>query len=268
MGLRPTLLIAIACLLLWPGVAAFAGKAGCLHCHKAHYLEQGACSECHRGDARSDRLAIAHRDLIPAKYSWFTIAGSQPLQRGGKLLEGFACRRCHTTGGKGNRLASNLDRLPTPTIPEKIFQAIKTPALFMPDFHCDDRQMTDLVNAILAGEQKAERTQGETPQVVHFAEVERRTGNIFEQQCGPCHRVLTGAFGALGKGAIGPNLSGLFTEFYPANLKGNSRWTADILNKWLENPKKIRVNSQMRPIPLKKEEFDRLLVIFKVSEKN
>jgi cytochrome c2 len=212
---------------------------------------------------RSDRLAIAHRDLIRGKFSWFAIAGSAPLQRGEALLKNYACRRCHTSAGKGNRLAINLDRLPANTSPEKILYSIKSQALFMPDFKFDDRRMTDLVVAVMAGSLKAGRPVGEIPQVVHFEKVQRHQENIFEKQCGPCHKILTKAHGAFGKGDIGPNLSGLFSEQYPATWKNDGRWTPDNLKKWLENPRAIRVNSQMRPVPLKKDEIGQLLVILK-----
>lgn len=252
-------------LLLFPGNDALAGKVSCLNCHPSHYTGSGTCSSCHRGDNRSDRLAIAHRDLIGAKFSWFAIAGSQPLLRGEKLLVTFACRRCHTTGGKGNRLASNLDRLPVNTTPQMIFEAIKSPALFMPDFRFDDQQLTDLVNAILSGAIKTERPTTETPQVVHFESEKRQTNNAFEKLCGPCHKILTDAFGALGKGSIGPNLSGLFSEFYPANLKDNGRWTEASLKKWLENPRKLRPSSTMRPVLFEQGEFEETLRILRQS---
>ena len=262
MGFRPAFLTVLAALLLLAADPAFAGKAGCHQCHKPHYTGRGTCISCHRGDERSGRLAIAHRDLIQAKFSWFAIAGSQPLQRGEKLLIRFACRRCHDSAVKGNRTASNLDRLSVNTTPQKIFDSIKSPALYMPDFKFDDRQMTDLVNAILAGALKAGSKGGETPQVVHFEDMKRRPDNIFEKQCGPCHMILTETYGALGTGGIGPNLSGLFSEHYPATLKNNGRWTAEILKKWLENPRKIREHSQMRPISLKKDESEQLWAIF------
>jgi len=241
--------------------AARAERDGCLQCHKPHYVKSGSCVSCHRGDGRSDRLAIAHRDLIRGKFSWFTLPGSPPLRRGEKMLENFACRRCHSSAGKGSRLAANLDRLPANTSPQKIFDSIKSQALFMPDFRFDDRQVADLVNAILAGALQAGHPVSETPQVVHFEKLQQHKENIFEKQCGPCHKVLTETRGALGKGDIGPNLSGLFTEFYPKTWKNDGRWTADNLKKWLNNPREIRVNSQMRPVPLKKDEIDRLLDI-------
>ena len=249
-------------LLVLPAADA-AAKLGCLQCHQPHDSSSGSCVSCHRGDARSDRLAIAHRDLIRGRFSWFALAGSAPLLRGEKLLVRYACRRCHTLAGKGNRMAINLDRLPANTSPEKILDSIQSPALFMPDLKFDDEQSADLVVAVLAGALKAGRTAGETPQVVHFEKVRRHQENIFEKQCGPCHKVLTGAHGALGKGEIGPNLSGLFSEQYPATWKNNGRWTADNLKKWLENPRAIRLNSQMRPVPLKRDEIDQLLVILK-----
>ena len=250
-----------------PVAGALAGRERCLQCHKPHYQGAGSCTLCHRGDARSDRLAIAHRDLIRGKFSWFALPGAEPLRRGEKLLDICACRRCHTVGGKGNRLAANLDRLPPDTTAQKIYDSIKSPALFMPDFRLGDRQIAFLVNAVLAGAAKGGRTGAESPQVVHFEKGERNRENVFEKRCGPCHKVLTAVNGALGKGDIGPNLSGLFSEFYPATAGvGNSRWSVDALKRWLENPRKIRGITGMRPVPLKREELDRLLVLLSAGK--
>jgi len=257
-------------LLALPGAAAPAVKSGCLMCHKPHYADRGSCVSCHRGDGRSDRLAIAHRDLISGKYSWFTIAGSRPLMAGEKLLEIFACRRCHAVAGKGNSLAINLDRLPPNTTPQQIYDAIKSPTLVMPEFRFSDRQITEMVNGILAGAERAGYAGGETPQVVHFEMARRRQENVFEKQCGPCHKALTETRGALGKGIIGPNLSGLFSGFYPATAasagKPPAGWTSQSLKKWLDNPRKIRELSQMRPVLVKQEGFDQLLVLLAVKK--
>ena len=114
----------------------------------------------------------------------------------------------------------------------------------------------------MAGALKGGRSAHVAPQVVHFEKVQRQSENDFEKKCGPCHKVLTPA-GAFGKGNIGPNLSGLFSEHYPAASPDNRRRTADFLKKWLENPRKARENTQMRPVPLKKEEFDQLLALEK-----
>jgi len=263
LGFRPAFLILLAVVLLVPTADAFGGSGACLHCHTPHYVDKGVCIGCHRGDERSDRLAIAHRDLILAKFSWFTIAGSQPVQRGGKLLESFSCGRCHTTSGKGNRLASNLDRLSTDMIPQKIFDAIKSPALFMPDFYFSDQQIIDLVNAILAGAAKAKHKGGEIPQIVHFEDKKQNTDNIFEKMCGSCHKILSKTNGSLGKGEIGPNLSGLFTAFYPSTFPGKRKWTEERLRKWLQNPRRLRPNTTMKPILLKVAETGAILSILR-----
>jgi cytochrome c2 len=259
---RAALLILGLWLLAMPVADALAVKERCLQCHKAHYQGLGSCTSCHRGDARSDRLAIAHRDLIRGRFSWWALPGSEPLTRGEKLLETSACRRCHTTGGKGNRLAINLDRLPPDTTAQKIHDSIAAPALFMPDFRLDNPQLSYLVNAVLAGAAQAGRAGAETPQVVHFEKGAHRE-NAFEKKCGACHKTLTALHGALGKGDVGPNLSGLFTGFYPATAQvgeqTGARWSADALKKWLENPRQIREQARMRPVPLKQEELDEIL---------
>lgn len=261
MAISRTLLTALAACLTLAGSDALAAGISCLKCHPQHYREMGSCVGCHGGDPRSDRLRIAHHDLVAARFSWHGIPNALPVQRGGKLLEGLACRRCHTTGGKGNRLASNLDRLPAGTDPEQIFASIAAPALLMPQFRLERQDITDLVNAILSGAKKTAQNGAETPQVVHFASAGNDVGNIFEKKCGACHRVLTGALGALGRGSIAPNLSGLFSGFYPPTAAGQQRWSAQPLEKWLENPRKTRPVTRMRPVPMEEREFRDLLAL-------
>ena len=206
-------------------------------------------------------MGIAHHDLITARFSWHGIPGAMQLQRGDKLLETYACRRCHTTAGKGNRLASSLDRLPAGTTPQDLFDSIKSPALLMPEFRLEEGQIADLVNAILAGAKQAGRKGRETPQTVHFEAARGKAENIFEKRCGACHKVMTKTLGAFGRGGIGPNLSGLFSEFYPATSGDKSRWSAGSLEKWLKNPRRGRATTQMRPVPLEKGEMQGLLAL-------
>jgi mono/diheme cytochrome c family protein len=252
-------------LLLSPCQVQAGGRPKCLHCHPLHYAERGSCTGCHKGDSRSDRAAIAHRDLIRGRYSWYAIAGAPPLIRGEKLAEQLACRRCHTLAGRGNRLASNLDRVAAGSSPEQISHTLKAPASYMPQFRLTDRQLVDLVTVILAAGAHAAPQKGESPQVVHFGANKRRVENVFAQKCGPCHKALTAGQGALGRGDIGPNLSGLLTECYPPTARSGTRWTRDALKKWLENPRTQRPQSQMRPVVLSKEEFDQLLVTLAVN---
>lgn len=253
--------MAAAASLLFSGTALAAAKVSCLKCHPQHCRKRGSCVSCHKGDPRSDRLRIAHHDLVAARFSWYGIADAPPVVRGNKLLESFACRRCHTTGGKGNRLASNLDRLPSGTSAQDIFDSIRSPALLMPQFRLEEGAMTDLVNAVLAGASRSAGQGREIPQVVHFDTEKRSRENVFDKKCGACHRMFTAAKGALGRGDVGPNLSGLFSEFYPPTSAGNRRWSAESLEKWLKNPRESRPMTRMRPVEMEKREFHDLLTL-------
>jgi cytochrome c2 len=240
---------------------ALAGGSGCLKCHEPHYEEKGTCVGCHRGNPRTDRVSIAHHDLIPAKYADFTMEGSPVVKRGGALVKTSGCRRCHVTGGKGNHLATNLDRVLGAARPQKLFHAIKTPVLFMPDFCFKEMHILELVNAILAEAARTEPEAGEIPLVIHFEDEKRAEESVFVKHCGFCHKALTTRFGGLGKGNIGPNLSGLFSEYYPDTYGDKEQWSPKPLKKWLENPRKVRKNAQMAPAKLTSDEFSRLLEI-------
>ena len=71
--------------------------------------------------------------------------------------------------------------------------------------------------------------------------------------------MLTHRLGGLGRGDIGPNLSGLLTRFYPPNYKGQTAWNPRGLQRWLQNPRDIRVNTQMPPIDLNADELTNIL---------
>lgn len=255
---RLPLLILLALLL-----AACVGKApeeGCRSCHGTHYAERGSCVSCHRGNGKSVRKAIAHHRLIPAKLAHFTVPGSPRVEAGKRLAERFGCRRCHTIGGKGTRLAADLDRLAAAD-PLRLLGAIQRPVPFMPDFRFDGRQAADLVNAVMAFAAAAPRRSGdEPPTVIHFA-APRQEENLFAKKCGGCHRLLTPREGALGSGDVAPNLSGLFTPFYPAPFKPGEPWTTERLGRWLDNPRAVRPATSMQPVRLTAEEKERLLGI-------
>ena len=179
-------------------------KNQCLGCHPVHYADLGSCIDCHRGVAGTQRIDIAHSELIAARFAAFTINGSLVAQRGEQRLKDYACRRCHVSAGKGNTLAANLDLAQKYSTPEEMAEAIKSPVLFMPEFHFTELQRIELVNAILMGASRVESPQGEVPSIIHF-EGEGVAGELqFEKHCGGCHRVLTALFGGLGNGLIGP----------------------------------------------------------------
>ncbi len=231
----------------------------CLGCHPLHYADKGRCADCHRGDGRTDRKNIAHRDLIPAAYSFFALPDSPVVRRGGGRIEASSCRRCHAWLGEGNAFAANLDDLLAASQPAKIRDAIRTPAAYMPDFRFEETQIRDIVNAILAaGARRQGKEAVEIPVVVHFEETQDRLDLLFPKACGPCHRILSDTGGGLGIGAVGPNLSGLLTPHYPKTFGGVERWTPENLKKWLKNPRSVKPFASMPPVALSPEQIDSL----------
>ncbi len=246
--------------------AAAPAASRCVACHRPHFAERGACPACHRGDERTDRMNIAHRDLIPAAYSWFALPDSPVARRGGDRILASACRRCHAFRGEGNRLAASLDDLFAVSSPRKIHDAIRTPAAYMPDFRFDETQIREIVNAVLAAGARRQTPGGpEIPVVVHFEDADDRTDVLFPKACGPCHRILSEARGGLGTGAIGPNLSGLLTRHYPKTFGGRQAWTPDNLKIWLTNPRAVKAAASMPPIPLSPEEVDALAALLSAA---
>jgi len=247
-------LIVIAALLFLPAASvALSAEPGCLRCHPAHYEEKGRCSHCHKGNESGRRAAIAHLGLYPARYSYFRMEESAVLRRGGKLPGDFGCRRCHVSGEKGNRLSSDLDTLPFRSSPERIAEAIRVPAYYMPDFRFSEEQIAAVVNAILAASGKKGKPAGETPVRVHFEEDGGE--DVFSRRCGPCHKALSARYGGMGKGNIGPNLSALFSAEYPKPDRKGKTWSPERLRAWIANPRKERPAARMPPVPLKEEDF-------------
>lgn len=235
--------------------------ASCQECHPVHHEAAGTCVSCHRGDPRSRRLEVAHRDLIAGRYAHFALSGSPVVARGQKRVDLAGCRRCHVTGGRGNGLATNLDRLLPGARPDEVLAAIQSPALFMPQFAFTEVSATEVVNALLASSVKAPPRSGETPRVVHFEKKERGE-NAFARSCGGCHRMLTLLQGGLGVGAVGPNLSGLLGENYPGVFKVGERWTPSNLKRWITNPRASRDQALMPPLRLGDQEWERVLGSF------
>ncbi|HEY6554406.1 MAG TPA: selenite/tellurite reduction operon c-type cytochrome lipoprotein ExtS, partial [Vicinamibacteria bacterium] len=84
-----------------------------------------------------------------------------------------------------------------------------------------------------------------------------RLPSVFEERCGGCHRFL-GSSGPLGRDGPGPNLSGLFTAFYPRTAPQDRRWTQKALAEWLRNPRAIRPATTMPPVVLSEDELRQL----------
>lgn len=255
-----------AALLL--SVTSFAAQTGplCLACHPVHYVERGVCTACHRGNPASDRRNIAHHQLIAGRYAAFTLGDSPSLRAGERLIDQYACRRCHVVGGRGNRLSANLDQSKDSKTPEAITVTILQPVQSMPDFHLERTRAILLVNALLAAAGRQAAASGARRQVVHFDRTGTAGKDVFSRTCGPCHRALTVRLGGLGQGDAGPNLSGLLSPNYPETFRDKGRWTARDLAAWLKNPRKIRPGARMQPVILTEPEIRELVDILKVED--
>lgn len=250
MGLYPPILIAAA---LLGSTATVPPARSCLGCHASHHGETATCTVCHRGDPRSSRPEIAHHDLIGGRFAHFAIPGSPVTEAGRKAIERSGCQRCHVIAGKGNRYARDLDRLLPRARPEEVLAALEKPALFMPRFALTESTAVLVVNALFAGSAASRPPEGESPLVVHFESAARQE-HAFTRRCGGCHRLLTGEREGLGAGSIGPNLSGLFTPFYPGTLLEGERWTPARFREWLENPRQFRPLAEMPSVKLTEDE--------------
>ena len=261
MGLRVTVLTILLGLLWSTGPYFYKGHKGCSDCHTPHYEAEASCIDCHRGEPRTHRTHIAHYRLIRGEYACFTLPENSVVRDGHRLIETSGCRRCHRTGLKGNILASDLDTALDKTLPEALVDAIKHPAIFMPDFHFQETDITCLVNAILYSSAVYASTAGEASRIIHFEEDVKDSDNIFNNRCGSCHRILTTKLGGLGRGDMGPNLSGIFSRFYFKNFKDGQSWSSNRLKQWLKNPRNLRSNVKMLPMKLTEDELMHLIYI-------
>lgn len=235
----------------------------CLSCHPTHYVGSGSCSDCHRGNPASERKNIAHAGLRAGKYVRFTLGNVAQKREGEHLMNQLACRRCHVSAGRGNGLATNIDGSAVRKTAGELVLSIRQPVASMPDFGLDEERITMLVNIIFAGSEGREMDKA-VPLKVHFNNSGNKNEDIFSKKCGSCHRTLTGRLGALGAGDAGPNLSGLFSPYYPRTFKSSEGWTAGNLGDWLKNPRNIRLMTRMQPVELTEKEMKELAEIFPV----
>ena len=230
----------------------------CLTCHPSHYAGHGACTACHRGNPDSDRRNIAHQGLINGRFARFTLGDVAEVREGKRQMEQFACRRCHVSGGRGNRLATDLDMAACRKTPQELVASIRTPGQAMPDFRLPEERLINVVTTILANAQSQKQGSREQPFVVHFDTTENGKKDIFTRKCGSCHRALTQRLGAVGSGTNGPNLSGLLSPFYPKSYDTGEAWTRKRLARWLKNPRVVRQWALMQPVAVTDREFEEL----------
>lgn len=168
------------------------------------------------------------------------------------------CRRCHVSEGEGSRLASDLDDA-FDSRPDRLRDAIRFPAVYMPDFRFDEEDVRALVNAIYGNgmaHRGVRKDSREIPIKVHFRDKgDRATGPPFAMHCGGCHRAISRDGEGMGTGAIGPNLSGLFTKYFPGNTNAKLLWDPETLARWVANPRGLRPLALMPPLRIDDKAF-------------
>jgi mono/diheme cytochrome c family protein len=229
-------------------------ERGCRSCHAAHYVREGACPDCHRGDPAAEREILAHERLLAGRAAEHRLPHGLAVREGRRLVETLACRRCHAIGGKGNQEAASLDAVVWKREQRELVASIRQPVESMPQFGLDEAQAEALIAYLL---RSGNARQAQDTYRVHFARGPGVGRTVFEKECGGCHRLL-GPAGPLGTGEAGPNLSGLFTPFYPRTAPGDGEWTAKALADWLRNPRAARAHSTMPPVGLGEEDLRRL----------
>ncbi|BAI80157.1 multiheme c-type cytochrome [Deferribacter desulfuricans SSM1] len=243
-------------LIIFVAINAYSA-AKCVKCHTVHYEKIGSCSVCHRGIEKSSRQDIAHYRIIKGKYSYYFFDNSTRVTKGYELIELGHCRRCHIIAGKGNLLAINLDLSWNYKSDDEIFDSIKKPNNFMPDFRFSDEQIVYIINAIYNGAKN--NLSKKIVEVIHINKGDEK--EIFKEKCGGCHKVLSKNSGPLGEGVYGPNLSGLFSKYY---YKINDRfWDYDLFKKWLKNTRDVKKNSLMPNLILKDDEIKKIYQVIK-----
>jgi len=228
----------------------------CIKCHEPHYEKTGSCSVCHRGNEETSRKNIAHSGMITKKYADFII-NKKAVERGGKTVENAHCRRCHITAGKGNNIAPDLDTESRRKTAETLKEKLTEPTDYMPDFRMNNTVSDETVKYLLNSGGSMKNTSKTAPYVVFITQGKK---SAFEDKCGGCHRLLTRKRGGIGHGDTAPNLSGLFTEFYPTDtIKSEAKkWNREMLLKWVKNPRQIKPASLMPPVVLTEDEENRI----------
>ena len=177
------------------------------------------------------------------------------MSEGRRLVEAAACRRCHTIGGLGNKLATNLDGVAWRREQRELMTSIAKPVENMPVFGFDRGQSEALIAFLLSS---ARPNAAEEAYRVQFVRDPTRAPSTFDDKCGGCHRLLT-SLGPRGSGRQAPNLSGLFTSFHPKTAPGEVQWSEKALTDWVSNPRALRPAAIMPPVSLNATELQQVL---------
>jgi cytochrome c2 len=202
------------------------------------------------------RKELAHARLLSGRVAEYVLTSAKAVSEGRQLVDAAACRRCHTIGGVGNRLATNLDNVVWTREQRELMTSITEPVENMPMFAFDRGQAEALI-AFLLNSARPNAAAEETYRV-QFARDATRASSTFDDKCGGCHRRLT-QLGPEGSGREGPNLSGLLTPFYPKTAPGGHAWSREALAAWIANPRAFRPGTLMPPVSVEEAEVQQIM---------
>jgi mono/diheme cytochrome c family protein len=113
-------------------------------------VREGACVDCHRGDAAASRKELAHHRLLTGGAAAHSLASGRVVKTGETLVSRAACRRCHRVGASGNSVAAELDGIVWHREQHAPIASIVTPVDNMPVFGFDRAQAEALIAFLLS----------------------------------------------------------------------------------------------------------------------
>jgi cytochrome c551/c552/cytochrome c2 len=249
---RTFLICGLALLAAGCGHRSATADAGpsCVACHAAHYDWLGPCVQCHGGNPAATRTELAHDRLLRGDAAAWALPGSAATSRGQALRDSLGCRRCHLCGGRGERLAIDLDAVVWKRTQAELRSSLLDPASAMPRFGLDTGQADALIAVLL---RDADPRRAAEKYQVRFTAGRTDSLRAFAKRCGPCHQALTRE-GPLGNGLSGPNLTALLGANYPTGR--GPPWDRELLERWVRNPRAVRPAAIMPPPTVGAAELD------------
>lgn len=216
-----------------------------------HDLNQFGCSICHRGQGPATSVEEAHytteaweQPLLPARYlesgcgqcHLNSLAGTQRLNEGRKLLASEGCAHCHNvTQPDGTVLKPtddppSLEHIAEKTNREWIYAWIKNPQAYavsatMPNFQLSDQDAADISAFLIAQSKPSPAVSVPIRAAATSTADATQAATLYGASfCSSCHAVQNDAGNLVG-GNVGPELTRV-------GSKVNPEW----LHRWLNNP--------------------------------
>lgn len=180
---------------------------------------------------------------------------TEEVKRGKKIWEKNNCMGCHTILGEGAYYAPELTKAYERRGEEWLKIFLKDPEAMYPNerkmvnYHFTDDEISDVIAFLkwigemdLNGFPKKPDLAPVTASVLPVATSSLARPVKYDQLCAACHSI-----GGVG-GNVGPALDG-----------AGSRFEADYLHKWIENPSAVKPGSTMPKLPLAEDDLKEIV---------